>query len=210
MRGTIQGVVAVAAICVAAIFAVFVPAAPGHAMGPGVSVVSGASGSFPTWTGQNGQTMSTATAGEFTTSARVRADGGFRVGGILAEFNTGGILFTASAAPIISAVGTAATTIEYRAKSGNAANVVSHSFEANTTGVVNILGTGIVQWPTDGVNASNALTGATGGACAAAGDVGKLVRYQDTSTSKITFCVCEQTAAATFAWGAVTGAGDCT
>jgi hypothetical protein len=68
-------------------------------------------------------------------------------------------------------------------------------------------GVGIEQMVT-GVTASNNLAGTS--ACAASGDIGKRVLYSDTSTSKITECVCEQTAAATFAWGPVTAAGDCT
>lgn len=73
--------------------------------------------------------------------------------------------------------------------------------------LLRVFGTGIVQMST-GVTANNNLAGTS--ACAAAGDVGKEVLYSDTGSSRITRCVCEQTAAATFAWGAITASGDCT
>lgn len=83
----------------------------------------------------------------------------------------------------------------------------SESATAGGTNLFCVDGVGQTVMAT-GVSANNNLAGTS--ACAAAGDVGKEVLYNDTSTSKITRCVCEQTAAATFAWGAVSAVGDCT
>lgn len=45
--------------------------------------------------------------------------------------------------------------------------------------------------------------------CDAAGEVGSMYIYSRAASNTITFCACEQTAAATFAFGAITAAGNC-
>lgn len=48
----------------------------------------------------------------------------------------------------------------------------------------------------------------THGACAAAGDRGRMEMYDDAS-DHVSLCVCEQTAAATYAWKALSSTGVC-
>lgn len=149
-REHVAGVVAVAAIVVAAVLAVFMPAAPAHAGWGGWSGgISNNVGVFATWTGTNGQTFGTGTAGEFTTTSRVRADGGLRIGGILVDLTTGGLLFTASASGTIDAAGTTGTTLTLKGKTGNAANITTLDVQTGTTSVFKVLGAGAIT-PTPG------------------------------------------------------------
>lgn len=142
-RTRFRGFVAVFAIVVAAVFGVLMPASSALAGGWGSWSGIGAGGVFATWTGQLGQTFNTSTSGEFTTSSRVRADGGFRIGGILVDLTTGGLTFTASASPIFNNTGTTATTVEFRAKTGNSASTASYDFETGTTTNQRFYGTGL-------------------------------------------------------------------
>lgn len=199
MRQQLAAIIAVAAIVVGAMFAVFVPAAPAHAWGGGTvvsgvggspaSITAGGSNSVPIYlsTGtQRGKIDVAAGVGGVMFGAAGGTDPGFRAqSGAYASAGLGG-------------AGTIGTKVFCAGKSLTASSAGTDLFCVDGAGVTQMI---------TGVTASNNLAGTS--ACAASGDVGKEVLYSDTSTSKITLCACEQTAAATFAWGAVTASGDC-
>jgi len=163
------------------------------------------------------------------TPAIIQSSTGFRVGGIYVSFDTNGIACQAGSARCGIRQQQSAMVSTYLGGFADAANEVAVRLGTTVTDgsggssadLVNMVtdedGTPSVKfrWKGNGmmqtvaqVSAANDLPGQE--ACAAAGDVGKEVMYSDTSTSKISKCICEQTGAATFAWGAATATGDCT
>lgn len=219
LREIVAAVIAIAALVVGAAFAVLLPAAPAHAGFGGWGGTGGGTG--PNFSG--GGTMSgTLTFSGVTndivtpgnedltlapggTGSVVLSSGDKRVdllnaSGGFGEIDsaTSGVTFLLG--PSIGAVGAVANrTIGQTAAGFYDNNGASNLFTVDGVGITHMI---------TGVTANNALAGTA--ACSAAGNVGDEVLYSDTGSSKITLCVCEQTAAATFAWGAATAVGDCT
>jgi hypothetical protein len=171
------------AIVVGAVFAVVVPAAPAHAQFVGDGAVHGGSGA----------SIAKALADSDNIIDITGSGGTSKI-----DVSTGSVLFILG--PSIGGIGaTANRTIGQTAAGFYDNGGLNNLFTVDGVGILHMV---------TGVTANNALTGTA--ACAAAGNVGDIVLYSDSSTNKITECVCEQTGAGTFAWGAVTAAGDCT
>lgn len=176
-----------------------------------------------------GLNLASGGANTVLTSGIVRADQGFWMGGVCASVTPSGYAASACSAAAsmrqmqsavktadiggtVSAAGDVAVRIGTTVADGSSGNladllVLSTDEDGTPTNKFRFKGTGVMQTLAQ-ISASNALAATE--ACAAAGDVGKEVIYSDTSTSKISKCLCEQTGAGTFAWGAATATGDCT
>jgi hypothetical protein len=217
MRETIAAIVAIAALVVGAAFAVLLPAAPSHAYGGQGGTGSGTGPNFAgggtmsgtlTFSGVTNDIVTTGnedlTLAPGGTGSVVLTSGDKQIdivglgGTSKIDVATSGVVFLLG--PSIAGVGATANRTIGQTAAGFYDN-------AGANNLFTVDGVGILHMIT-GVSANNALTGTA--ACAAAGNVGDIVLYNDTSTSKITECVCEQTGAGTFAWGAVTAVGDCT
>jgi hypothetical protein len=184
-RETVAAMIAIAALVVGAAFAVLLPSAPAHA-GSG---------------GQGG----TGSGGGPVGIARILQDGSDNVIDVVGnggtskiDVATGSTLFLLG--PSLGGIGATANRTIGQTAAGFYDN-------AGLNNLFTVDGVGITTMVT-GVTAANNLAGTA--ACSAAGNVGETVLYSDTSTSKISFCSCEQTGAGTFAWGATTATGDCT
>lgn len=228
----IWGVVCASAIVVGAVFAVVVPSAPAHAQYVGDGVYGAGGSKFGGGTLTSGITFSgvatdIATAGsedltiapggsivlksgdniidiqksDGTVEGHIGTNTGTGFVDLASDNATGGIIQAQTNGTFAGrfgniGIGTSVMCIN---------DGMSDSSSGTTLWCLDGVGIEIMK---TGVTANNNLAGTS--ACAASGDVGKRVLYSDTGSSKITECICEQTGAATFAWGAATAAGDCT
>lgn len=94
------------------------------------------------------------------------------------------------------------------ASATNTIGSAATTWNVNTTNGIWPIGATASTTNGTGVQYKGAVT--TLPACTAAGNVGQWVMYNRAASNTITMCICEQTAAATFAWGAATAAGNCT
>jgi hypothetical protein len=219
LREIVTAVVAVATVVVGAAFAVLLPAAPAHAGFAGWGGIGSGSGSFlplaggtlsgtvtfngvatdMTTVGNEDLTLAPAGTGSVVlTSGDKQVDIVGQGGTSKIDVVTSGVLFAFG--PVQAGLGATANRTIGQTAAGFYDNAgVNNLFTVDGVGILHMI---------TGVTASNNLVGTA--ACAAAGNVGDVVLYSDSSTNKISVCTCEQTGAGTFAWGAATATGDCT